>query len=121
MITAGDYQEDEQEFAQLLEDLREQSRRWAWPRTSKSRRSRSAKMWAVRYEHGAIQHRTGDMRAREKVSHARSFESAPSYGATLERASRGIEYVIDTLEAVKEEALAGPCLRCLRSGSTAIP
>jgi len=110
-ITAGDYQEDEQEFAQLLEDLREQFTPVGVAEdleVQKIALSYWRKMRAVRYEHGAIRQRTGDMREREARSQEQSFDLALGCGSNLERTSRGIDYLIDYLEWVKQEVLDGP-------------
>jgi hypothetical protein len=109
-ITAGDYQEDEQEFGQLLEDLREQFTPVGVAEDLEIQKIALCywrKMRAVRYEHGAIRKRTGDMREREELSREQLFDLALSCGSNLERSSRGIEYLIDSLEAVKQEALDG--------------
>jgi hypothetical protein len=110
VITMGDYQEDEQEFAQLLEDLREQFTPVGAVEDLEVQKIALCywrKMRAVRYEHGAIRQRTGDMREREELSHEKSFDLALGCGSNLERTSRGIEYLITTLEAVKQEARDG--------------
>jgi hypothetical protein len=110
VITAGDYQEDPEEFAQLLDDLREQFlpvgvaedlevqeiARYYW-----------RKMRAVRYEHGAIRKRTGDLREREARRGESRFDVSLSLGSDLERSSRGIQYLIDYLEYVKQEVHDG--------------
>jgi hypothetical protein len=110
VITAGDYQEDPEEFAQLLDDLREQFlpvgvaedlevqeiTRYYW-----------RKMRAVRYEHGAIRKRTGDLREREARRCKSRFDISLSLGSDLERSSRGIQYLIDYLEYVKQEVHDG--------------
>jgi len=111
VITAGDYQEDEQEFAQLLEDLREQFTPIGVAEDLEVQKIALCywrKMRAVRYEHGAIRQRTGDMREREARSREQRVDLALGCGANIERTSRGIDYLIDTLEAVKQEALDGP-------------
>jgi hypothetical protein len=111
VITAGDYQEDAQEFGQLLEDLREQFTPVGVAEDLEVQKIALCywrKMRAVRYEHGAIRKQTGDMREREELSHEKSFDLALGCGSNLERTSRGIDYLIDTLEAVKQEALDGP-------------
>jgi len=110
VITAGDYQEDEQEFGQLLEDLREQFTPVGVAEDLEVQKIALCywrKMRAVRYEHGAIRQRTGDMREREARSQEQRVDLALGCGANLERTSRGIDYLIDTLEAVKQEALDG--------------
>jgi len=111
VITAGDYQEDEQEFGQLLEELREQFIPVGVAEDLEVQKIALCywrKMRALRYEHGAIRQRTGDMREREARSQEQRFDLALGCGANLERTARGIDYLIDTLEAVKQEALAGP-------------
>ncbi len=110
VITAGDYQEDEQEFAQLLEELREQFSPVGVAEDLEVQKIALCywrKMRAVRYEHGAIRKQTGDMREREELSHEKSFDFALKCGSNLEQTSRGIQCLIDTLEWVKQEALDG--------------
>ncbi len=111
VITAGDYQEDEQEFGQLLEELREQFTPVGVAEDLEVQKIALCywrKMRAVRYEHGAIRQRTGDMREREERRHEQHLDSALEFGANLKRSARGIQYLIDTLEWVKQEALDGP-------------
>jgi hypothetical protein len=111
VITAGDYQEDEQEFGQLLEELREQFTpvgRAEDLEVEKIALCYWRKMRAVRYEHGAIRQRTGDMREREECRQEQHVDSAVEFGTNLERSARGIQYLIDYLEWVKQEALDGP-------------
>ncbi len=106
VITAGDYQEDEQEFGQLLEDLREQFTPVGVAEDLEVQKIALCywrKMRAVRYEHGAIRQRTGDMREREELRHEQHVDSA-----NLERSARGIQYLIDYLEWVKQEVRDGP-------------
>ena len=111
VITAGDYQEDEQEFGQLLEDLREQFTPVGVVEDLEVQKIALCywrKMRAVRYEHGAIRKRTGDMREREELRHEQHVDSALQFGANLERSARGIRYLIDYLEWVKQEVRDGP-------------
>jgi hypothetical protein len=111
VITAGDYQEGEQEFAQLLEDLREQFTPAGVAEDLEVQKIALCywrKMRAVRYEHGAIRKRTGNMREREELSHEKSFDFALKCGSNLEQTSRGIQCLIDYLEWVKQEVLDGP-------------
>ena len=110
VITAGDYQEDEQEFAQLLEELREQFTPVGVAEDLEVQKIALCywrKMRAVRYEHGAIRKRTGDLREREELSREERFDLALGLGSNLERSSRGIQYLIDYLEYVKQEVLDG--------------
>lgn len=65
------------------------------------------KMRAVRYEHGAIRKRTGNMREREEIDREAGFDFALRLGHNLERSSRGIQYLIDYLEYVKQEVADG--------------
>jgi hypothetical protein len=90
-ITAGDYQEDEQEFGQLLEDLREQFTPVGVAEDLEIQKIALCywrKMRAVRYEHGAIRKRTGDMREREELSREQLFDLALSCGGTEAMMSR---------------------------------
>jgi uncharacterized protein YukE len=110
VITAGDYQEDEQEFAQLLEDLREQFTPVGVAEDLEVQKIALCywrKMRAIRYEHGAIRQRTGNMREREEVRHEQHLDAALQFGANLEGSAGGIRYLIDYLEWVKQEALDG--------------
>lgn len=110
VITRGDYKEDEEEFAQLLEDLREQFTPVGVAEDLEVQKIALCywrKMRAVRYEHGAIRQRTGNMREREEVRHEQHLDAALQFGANLEGSAGGIRYLIDELEWVKQEALDG--------------
>ncbi len=110
VITSGDYKEDNQEFAHLLRELEEQFTPVGVAEeldVEKIALCYWRKMRAVRYEHGAIRKRTGDLREREELSREESFESDLDSGANLERSSRGIQYLIDYLEYVRQEVLDG--------------
>ncbi len=110
VITAGDYQEDPQAFAQLLDELREQFMPVGVAEdleVQKIALSYWRKMRAIRYEHGAIRKRTGDLREREEDSRKNKFGSALRLGFNFERSSRGIQYLVDYLEDVKQEVLDG--------------
>ncbi len=109
-ITRGAYQEDEQEFAQLLNDLREQFTPVGVAEDLEVQKIALCywrKMRAVRYEHGVIRKRTGDLREREELSREERFDLALRDGSNLEDNSRGIQYLIDGLEEVKQEVLQG--------------
>jgi len=96
VITRGDYKEDKEAFAQLLDELGEQFTPVGVAEeleVQKIALSYWRKMRAVRYEHGAIRQRTGDMRGREEQ---RRFNFALSGGSSLEHSSQGIQYLIDT-------------------------
>jgi hypothetical protein len=104
VITRGDYKEDEEEFAQLLEDLREQ---FTPVGVAEDLEQKIAlcywrKMRAVRYEHGAIRQRTGNMREREEVRHEQHLDAALQFGANLEGSAGS----------------TGPCPTSLASGSS---
>ena len=110
VITTGDYQEDAQEFTQLLDGLREQYIPLGVAEDLEVQQIALyywRKMRAVRYEHGAIRKRTGDMREREERSRWEGVDSRLRFGGTLEETAHGIQYLIDNLGAVKEEALEG--------------
>lgn len=110
VITAGDYREDEQEFAQLLDDLREQFMPVGVAEDLEVQKIALCywrTMRAVRYEHGAIRKRTGALREREELRREERFDSALRVGSDLEQSSRGIHYLIDGLEEVKQEVLDG--------------
>jgi hypothetical protein len=109
-ITKGDYQEDGEEFLQLLDDLREQFTPVGMAEDLEVQQLALyywRKMRAVRYEHGAIRKRTGDLREREADTREDSFRSDLRLGFNLERSSRGMQYLIDYLEDVKQEVLDG--------------
>jgi hypothetical protein len=112
VITAGDYQEDAQEFTRLLDALREQYTPVGMAEDLEVQKIALyywRNMRAVRYEHGAIRRRTGDLREREELSREERFDLALRLGSRskLERSSRGIQYLIDYLEYVKQELLDG--------------
>ncbi len=114
VITAGAYQEDPAAFAQLLEALREQYTPEGVAEDLEVQtiaRHYWRKLRAVRYEHGAIRTRTGDLREREALSLDRDFESDLSLGFDLERKARGIQYLIDCLDETKEEVVNGTLKR----------
>jgi hypothetical protein len=111
VITAGDYQEDEQEFAQLLDDLREQFTPVGVAEDLEVQKITLCywrTMRAVRYEHGAIRQRTGNMREREELRQEEHLDAALQFGANLEGSAGGIRYLIDYLEWVKQEGRDGP-------------
>ena len=64
-------------------------------------------MRAVRYEHGTIRKRTGDMREREERGRQEGVDNRLRFGGTLEESAHGIQYLIDNLGVAKEEALEG--------------
>ena len=110
VITTGDYREDAEEFAQLLDELREQFTPVGVAEDLEVQEIALyywRKMRAVRYEHGAIRKRTGDLREREADNREDRFGSDLRLGFNLERSSRGMQYLIDYLEDVKQEVLDG--------------
>ena len=110
VITAGDYREDAQEFTQLLDGLREQYMPEGMAEDLEVQQIALyywRKMRTVRYEHGAIRTRTGDLREREERRREDSFDNDLRFGINLERSSRGMQYLIDYLEDVKQEVLDG--------------
>jgi hypothetical protein len=114
VITRGDFQEDEQEFALLLERLREEKHPVGISEELEVQKIaicywRRAR--AIRCEHGALQHRTGDMRGREARRRADDFDRADRLGGNLEANSYGIEMLIGGLEEAKEEVLHGALSR----------
>jgi hypothetical protein len=87
-ITRGDYQEDEREFTQLLDELRAQFKPVGVAEDLEVQKIALCywrKRRAVRYEHGAIRKRTGDMREREEIDREEDFDSALRLGSNLER------------------------------------
>jgi len=121
VITAGDYQEDPEEFTQLLDDLREQFAPVGVAEDLEVQtiaRCYWRKIRAARYEHGAIRKRTGEMRAREEHNREHDFGTAFRLGLDLERSSRGIEYLLNMLEGVKQElrdgTVVGECFEWLK-------
>ncbi len=114
VITAGAYQEDPQAFAQLLEALRAEFTPEGVAEdleVQEIARSYWRKGRAIRYEHGAIRRRTGDLREREALSREESFDRAFRCDENLERSSRGIDSLIGGLEETKQEVLNGKLLR----------
>ncbi len=110
VITRGDYKENEQAFAELLDALREQFTPVGMAEGLEVQTVALyywRKMRAVRYEHGAIRKRTGNMREREEIDREEGFDFALRLGHNLERTSRGIQYLIDYLEYLRQEVLDG--------------
>ena len=110
VITAGDYHEDEQAFAELLDGLRDEFRPVSVAEDLEVQtiaRCYWRKMRATRYEHSAIRKRTGDMRAREESSRENSFEYLFEFGGNFEESSRGIQCLIGVLERAKRELRDG--------------
>lgn len=114
VITRGDFQENEHEFAVLLERLREEKHPVGISEELEVQKIaycywRMAR--AIRCEHGAIRHRTGDIRSRQARRRADEFDRADRLGDDLETNSHGIQALIDGLEEAKEEALHGKLSR----------
>jgi hypothetical protein len=110
VITAGDYQEDAQAFAQLLEGLCAQFTPVGVAEdleVQKIARYYWREMRAGRYEQGAIQRRTVDLRERETLRVQKSFDSTETFPSTPKQSSRGIQFLINGLEDVKQEVLNG--------------
>ena len=110
VITTGDYREDAGEFTHLLDGLREQYTPVGLAEDLEVQQIALyywRKMRTVRYEHGAIRTRTGDLREREERRREDSFDNDLRFGINLERSSRGMQYLIDYLEDVKQEVLDG--------------
>lgn len=110
VITRGDYQEDDQQFAQLLEELSAQFTPVGVAEELEVEKIALCywrKMRAVRYEHGAIRTRTAGLRWREELRRRERFDRAFQDASGLEESSRGIQALIDWLGGVKEEALSG--------------
>ena len=104
VITAGDYREDPEEFAHLLEDLRLEfapEGRAEDLEVQKIAVCYWRKMRAMRYEQGAIRKRTGDIREREERGRQTEFDATPDGDASLEESSIGIGYLVENLEKVK--------------------
>jgi hypothetical protein len=110
VITRGDYKEDEEAFTQLLLELREQFTPVGVAEELEVQRIALC-YWrtrrAIRYEHGAIRQRTGNVRWREQLDRKRRFDEAFRRGADLDHSSHGIGYLIGYLEYMKQEVLAG--------------
>jgi hypothetical protein len=105
VITAGDYQEDEQAFAEVLEGLREDFTPVGVAEDLEVQtiaRCYWRRMRAARYEDGAVRMRTGTLRETEEDRREDHFDWALRSGTTLERSSRGIQFLIDTLEEAKQ-------------------
>jgi hypothetical protein len=110
VITRGDYQEDEEAFAELVEELSEQFEPAGVAEELEVQKIAIyywRTMRAVRYEHGAIRKRTGHMRGREEDRRERDFDRACDFDFSLERSTRGLRWLIEGLEVAKEESLAG--------------
>src|SRR5215467_10190100 len=93
VITRGDYQEDPEEHAQLLDELTEQFQPEGIAETLEVQKIALAywrKARAVRYEHGAIRARTGDMRVREERKRQEAVDKALSLGWSLEHTAGGL-------------------------------
>jgi hypothetical protein len=106
-ITKGDYQEDPEEFAQLLEGLREEFNPVGMAEDLEVQtlaRSYWRKKRAAWYEHGAIRKRAGDVRKSEERKLAIKFDVDMGFGSDLEGCSSGIQYLLDTLEGGKARA-----------------
>jgi hypothetical protein len=110
VITTGDYQEDAQEFAQLLEDLREQSTPVGVAEDLEVQKIALyywRTMRVVRYEHAAIRTRTGNLRARAGLNREEDFERDLHLDSNVKRNSYEIQSLIDALDDVKQEVLDG--------------
>ena len=110
VITAGDYREDAQAFAQLLEGLREDFMPVGIAEDLEVQtlaRCYWRKVRAARYEHGATRKRTGDLRARKERRREVSLDVDLEFGSDLENSARGLQYLIDTLEETKQEIRDG--------------
>ena len=100
VITRGDYNEDKQAFAQLLDELEEQFTPVGVAEELEVQKIALCywrKMRAIRYEHGAIRKRTDDLRGREQLTREKRFDRALGFQFSLEQSSQGIQYLIDTL------------------------
>jgi hypothetical protein len=110
VITAGDYKENEREFAELLAQLREQFKPVGTAEDLEIQeiaRGYWRKIRAVRHEHGVIREKTVDMRIHEELSREHDFEFQVRSGSICGRNSRVTEYLIKKLEKVKEMTVQG--------------
>jgi hypothetical protein len=110
VITRGDYKEDEQAFAQLLDELREQFKPMGVAEELEIQKIALCywrKRRAIRYEHGAIRLRSGNLRGRDQRDRWRRFDEAFRSGVDLDHSWHGIEYLIGYLEHVKGQVLKG--------------
>jgi len=110
VITRGDYQEDPEEYARLLDELTERFQPEGIAEALEVQKITLAywrKARAVRYEHGAIRARTGDMRVREERKRQEAVDKALSLGWSLEHTAGGLQWLIEFLENVKQEVLHG--------------
>jgi hypothetical protein len=106
VITRGDCKEDERAFAQLLEGLHAQ-----YPPIGVAEELEIEKIalcyWrkrrAIRYEHGAIQQRTADLREHEPRRRETALEAYDSFAANCADSSQGIQSLIDRWTQVKQE------------------
>jgi hypothetical protein len=109
VISRGDYKEDEEDFAVLLSGLREDFKPVGAIEELEVQEIAVCywrKMRAIRYEHGGIRLRTGDLRRREQVRRERrTFERL--LDVSQERSSREIQNQLDMLKWAKREVLGG--------------
>src|SRR5215472_13683497 len=114
VIAVGDYQEDGEEYAGLLDELTEQLQPEGIIEALEVQKIALAywrKARAVRCEHGAIRARTGDMRLREERKRQEAIDNALNFGWSLERTAGGLQWLIEFLENVKQEVLHGQVQR----------
>jgi len=110
VITRGDYQEDGEEYGRLLDELTEQFQPEGIAEALEVQKIALAywrKVRAVRYEHGAIRTRTGTMRAREERKRREVVDKALAFPWRLESTAGGFEYLIESLENIKQQVLDG--------------
>jgi hypothetical protein len=104
VIPGGDHQEDPEEFAHLLEDLRLEfapEGRAEDLEVQKIAVCYWRKVRAVRYEQGTIRKRLGDIREREERGRQVEFDETSDGDVSLEETSLGIAYLIENLEKAK--------------------
>src|SRR5215467_50522 len=110
VITRGDYQEDPEEYARLLDEVTEEFQPEGVVEELEVQKIALyywRKIRAVRYEHGAIRTRTADMRGREQRRREVDFERALNFNFRLEHSFRGLQWLIEGMEVAKQEALDG--------------
>src|SRR5215467_6810488 len=111
VITRGDYQEDPEEYARLLDELTEQFQPDGIAEALEVQKIALAywrKVRAVRYEHGAIRTRTGTMRDREERKREEVLKKTLlNICPRLERTAGGFKYLIESLENIKQQVLDG--------------
>jgi hypothetical protein len=108
-ITTGDYREDAVEFQELLDSLRDRFRPVGAAEELEVETIAQCywkKCRLARYENGVTRRRTLGLRRREENRRDGAFESVLELNGgvgRLEQTTRGIQYIIDLMEEVKQQ------------------